>query len=42
VVLDHGRVVQVGSHRALLGEPGLYRALYERQLRTDLEPTVLR
>jgi subfamily B ATP-binding cassette protein MsbA len=41
VVLDHGRVVQVGTHRELVGAPGLYSALYERQLRTDLEPAVL-
>ena len=42
VVLDHGRVVQVGTHHELVGAEGLYRALYERQLRTDREPTVLR
>ena len=27
VVLDHGRIVQVGAHDALLAQPGLYRQL---------------
>jgi ABC transporter fused permease/ATP-binding protein len=31
VVLDGGRVVQTGSHAALIGEDGLYRRLVERQ-----------
>jgi ATP-binding cassette subfamily B protein len=31
VVLDAGRVVQVGTHAALVGEEGLYRRLVERQ-----------
>ena len=42
VVLEHGRVVQVGTHQQLVGASGLYRSLDERQLRSDLEPTVLR
>jgi ATP-binding cassette subfamily B protein len=32
LVLDHGRVVQQGTHAALVGEAGLYRKLVERQL----------
>jgi ATP-binding cassette subfamily B protein len=31
VVIDRGRVVQVGSHAELVAEPGLYRDLYETQ-----------
>lgn len=31
VVLDRGRIVQQGSHSALLAQPGLYRELYRRQ-----------
>jgi subfamily B ATP-binding cassette protein MsbA len=32
VVLDHGRVVQMGTHGELVDRPGLYRTLYELQL----------
>ena len=31
LVLDGGRIVQAGSHRALMAEEGLYRRLVERQ-----------
>jgi ATP-binding cassette subfamily B protein len=31
IVLDHGTVVQTGTHQELVGEPGLYRQLYETQ-----------
>jgi ABC-type multidrug transport system fused ATPase/permease subunit len=31
VVLDGGRVVQSGNHRALVVEDGLYRRLVEKQ-----------
>lgn len=31
VVLDRGRVVQVGDHRSLLAQEGLYKKLVERQ-----------
>jgi subfamily B ATP-binding cassette protein MsbA len=34
-VLEHGRLVQHGTHAQLMAEPGVYRALYERQFRTE-------
>jgi subfamily B ATP-binding cassette protein MsbA len=30
-VIDQGRLVQRGTHEALLAQGGLYRDLYERQ-----------
>ena len=33
VVLDHGRVVEEGSHADLLAQGGLYARLYQRQFR---------
>ena len=33
VVLDHGRVVEEGSHTDLLAQGGLYARLYQRQFR---------
>ena len=33
VVLDHGRVVQVGDHKSLMEEGGLYRRLYQMQFK---------
>lgn len=33
VVLDHGRVVEVGSHQELLVGNGLYRSLYDMQFK---------
>src|SRR6185437_1083265 len=41
VVLEHGRVVQVGTHAELVRVAGLYRSLYERQLRSDVEQPAL-
>jgi ATP-binding cassette subfamily B protein len=35
VVLDHGRVREIGSHSELLAHGGLYRTLYDLQLRDD-------
>jgi ATP-binding cassette subfamily B protein len=32
VVLDQGRIVQIGDHATLMGEEGLYRRLVERQI----------
>jgi ATP-binding cassette subfamily B protein len=34
VVLSGGRIVEVGSHRELIGRGGLYAELYELQART--------
>lgn len=31
LVLDHGRIVQAGTHQELLASPGLYRSLWETQ-----------
>ena len=33
VVLERGRIVQVGPHAELIERPGLYRELYEKQFR---------
>jgi len=37
VVLDEGRVVQVGPHARLIEQDGLYRRLYETQFRTEAQ-----
>ncbi|MCC6454789.1 MAG: ABC transporter ATP-binding protein [Caldilineaceae bacterium] len=37
LVLDHGRIVQRGTHEQLLAEPGLYRDIYDLQLRDQEE-----
>jgi len=41
VVMDQGRIVQIGSHAQLLAEGGLYGRLYERQFRTGPPPLTL-
>lgn len=33
LVMDKGRIVQQGAHRELLAQPGLYRQIYDLQLR---------
>ena len=33
VVLDHGRIVEQGSHEELLAREGLYKQLYDLQFR---------
>jgi ABC-type multidrug transport system fused ATPase/permease subunit len=37
VVIDHGHIVEMGSHSELLELGGLYARLYQRQFRDDLE-----
>ncbi len=37
LVLDHGRIVQRGTHAALLSEPGVYRQIYDIQTRIETE-----
>jgi ATP-binding cassette subfamily B protein len=37
LVLDKGRVVQMGTHQELLAQPGIYREIYELQTRIDVE-----
>jgi ATP-binding cassette subfamily B protein len=36
-VLDYGRIVQRGTHTELLAQPGLYRDIYDLQLRDQEE-----
>ena len=38
LVLDHGRIVQRGTHAQLLAEGGLYRTLHELQFRDEPLP----
>ncbi len=38
LVIDHGRVVQSGTHASLLAEGGLYSDLYRTQFIDDLSP----
>jgi ABC-type multidrug transport system fused ATPase/permease subunit len=40
LVLDQGRIVQRGTHAELLGQPGLYRRIYDLQLRDQEEAFV--
>lgn len=37
LVLDRGRIVQRGTHDALLAQPGLYREIYDLQLKDQEE-----
>src|SRR5690606_37418161 len=39
VVIDQGRIQQVGTHQELIQQPGLYRQLYEVQFRYRREST---
>jgi ABC-type multidrug transport system fused ATPase/permease subunit len=35
IVLDHGEIVQMGSHEELIQQPGFYRNIYELQSKID-------
>jgi ATP-binding cassette subfamily B protein len=37
LVLDKGRIVQMGNHQELLEQPGIYRKIYDLQTRIDVE-----
>ena len=37
LVMDHGKIVQQGTHQQLLSEGGLYRRLYDLQFRDAAE-----
>ena len=37
VVLDHGRIVQKGSHDELMAEKGIYSELYQTQAKMNRE-----
>jgi ATP-binding cassette subfamily B protein len=37
LVLDHGRIVQRGTHDTLLAEEGLYRRIYQMQAQVEVE-----
>jgi subfamily B ATP-binding cassette protein MsbA len=36
IVMDHGRIVEEGTHTSLLAQGGLYARLYQRQFRDEL------
>jgi subfamily B ATP-binding cassette protein MsbA len=36
IVIDGGRILEVGKHKELMGRSGLYRRLYDLQFREDL------
>ncbi len=40
LVLDEGRIIQRGTHAALLEAGGLYRRLYDLQFRDEVEPAM--
>jgi ATP-binding cassette subfamily B protein len=37
LVLDKGRIVQMGTHEKLLAQDGIYRQIYDIQTRIDSE-----
>jgi ATP-binding cassette subfamily B protein len=39
LVMDHGRLVEQGTHAQLMAQGGLYAQLYETQFRSDMALT---
>jgi ATP-binding cassette subfamily B protein len=37
LVLDKGHIVQQGTHKELIQQPGIYRRIYDLQARIDQE-----
>src|SRR5262249_1400926 len=37
LVMDKGRIIEVGTHAELLAQGGLYAQLYERQFRAEMQ-----
>ena len=37
LVLDHGRIVQRGTHEELVSQPGIYRQIFDVQARIEAE-----
>ena len=37
LVLDHGRIVQRGAHAELIEQPGIYRQIYDIQMKIEVE-----
>ena len=37
LVMDHGRIVQMGTHEELLQQDGIYRDTFEMQSRIEIE-----
>lgn len=37
LVLDHGRVIQSGTHKTLVSQPGMYRRIYDLQSQIETE-----
>ncbi|HET7377254.1 MAG TPA: ABC transporter ATP-binding protein, partial [Anaerolineae bacterium] len=37
LVLDHGRIVQRGTHAELIEQPGIYRQIYDIQMKIEVE-----
>ena len=41
VILDEGKIVDIGPHEDLVSRPGIYRELYLEQFRSALEPAAV-
>jgi ATP-binding cassette, subfamily B, bacterial len=40
LVIDHGRLVEAGTHDELVDQGGLYKTLYERQFKSERSPSL--